>query len=104
MSRTPLIRSLLVAAVISVAYFALGTYVLLQEQQRWRGQMHVQLQEVTDSFASAVERSVNRALAVIATMESYIRHHQGRIEDFDSHSADMLSSVSVISGLELAPG
>ncbi len=103
MSESPLLRPLIHSGLALLLSLAGGLYLLHIEREDWFEDRRQEAQTLLVRYVSTLERQISRALAVAESMESYIRHHGGQIEDFDSHSADLLRSVSVVSAIELAP-
>ncbi len=103
MTESPLLRPVLLAGLALLLFLTAGGYLLQVELEGWRGERRQEAQAQLIRYVSILERQISRALAAAESMESYIRHHGGRVEDFDSHSADLLRSVRAISAIELAP-
>lgn len=99
-----LARPLLITTAIIGVYLVSGWYTVELEERRWLESRHAEMEVELRNQASEIERHLNRALVAAESMESYIRHHEGMIEDFDTHSADLIRNVGIISALELAPG
>jgi len=103
MSESPLLRPLLYSGLALLLFLASGFYLLHIEREDWFAEQRQEARSLLIRYVSTLERQVSRALAVAESMESYIRHHGGEIEDFKSHSADLLRSVRAVSAIELAP-
>ena len=103
MTESPLLRPVLLSGLALLLFLAAGGYLLQVELQGWQGERRQEAQAQLIRYVSILERQVSRALAAAESMESYIRHHGGRVEDFETHSADLLRSVRAISAIELAP-
>ena len=98
-----MLRPLLYAGLALLLFLAGGAYLLQIERDEWLQGQRRSAETVLTRYVSALERQVSRALAAAESLESYIRHHDGRVEDFDTHSADLLRNVAAISAIELAP-
>ncbi len=103
MTESPMLRPILLAGLALVLSLATGAYLLQLELEGWQGERRQEAQAQLIRYVSILERQISRALAAAESMESYIRHHGGRVEDFETHSADLLRSVRTISAIELAP-
>ncbi len=103
MTESPLLRPVLLSGLALLLFLGLGGYMLQLELEGWHTERRQEAQSQLVRYVSILERQVSRALAAAVSMESYIRHHGGRVEDFESHSADLLRSVGAISAIELAP-
>ena len=103
MSESPLLRPLIHSGLALLLSLAGGFYLMHIERVGWFEERRQEAQTLLVRYVSTLERQISRALTVAESMESLIRHHDGRIEDFESHSADLLRSVGAVSAIELAP-
>jgi len=103
MSESPLLRPLFSSGLVLLLFLAGGTYLLSIEREEWHDEQRQAAEALLVRHVSTLERQVSRALTAAESMASYIRHHDGRIEDFETHSADLLRSVGSISAMLLAP-
>ena len=99
MSESPLLRPLFSSGLVLLLFLAGGTYLLSIEREEWHDEQRQAAEALLVRHVSTLERQVSRALTAAESMASYIRHHDGRIEDFETHSADLLRSVGSISAM-----
>ncbi|MDX1592980.1 MAG: EAL domain-containing protein [Gammaproteobacteria bacterium] len=103
MSDSRLRRPLSLSALALLLFLAGGGYLLHLEREGWIDERRQEARGELYRYVSVIERQVSRSLAAVESMESYLRHHEGEVEDFETHSADLLRGVGAISGLLLSP-